>query len=301
MTDIEIESFLAIVHAGSISKAAVELYTSQSSLSRRIQSLEAELGFQLFIRNKGNRSVRLTKAGMAFIDIAAKWKSLWKDMQNIGSLDNKTILNISVINSVNAYIMPGFLQKFILDNPWIYLTVRSVPSLDTFRYIENGIVDLALFSDDSYISNSKMRPAYSEQLLLVCHKDTVLPEEVSPEMFDISKNLYLPWNREYEAWHHRWFPASKRSRVWFNNIKLMEEFLLHDYWAIVPASAAHKMALEPGLSVHTILNGPPPRIIYYLLGPYPKSDISRMFLTSFDQHLKRNHSNDVISLIDLGM
>lgn len=54
--------FLAVAYEGNISRAAESLYIAQPSLSRQIQSLEKELGCQLFIR-KSHR-VELTPEGL---------------------------------------------------------------------------------------------------------------------------------------------------------------------------------------------------------------------------------------------
>ena len=59
MTELEIDAFLNIVKYGSITKAAEILYISQPALSRRIKSLESELQYKLFIRQKGVRILRL--------------------------------------------------------------------------------------------------------------------------------------------------------------------------------------------------------------------------------------------------
>ena len=56
MTNSEISAFLAIVECGSFSKAAEMLFITQPALSRRIQSLENEIGYKLFERNKGFRN-----------------------------------------------------------------------------------------------------------------------------------------------------------------------------------------------------------------------------------------------------
>ena len=53
MTFLEIEAFLSIVQHGSFSAAAEKLYITQPALGRRIRALEEELGYALFIRNKG--------------------------------------------------------------------------------------------------------------------------------------------------------------------------------------------------------------------------------------------------------
>ena len=67
MTQDEIATFLAIVKIGSISRAADLLYVSQSTISHRLSSLEAELGVQLILRQKGFRTIELTKDGEDFV------------------------------------------------------------------------------------------------------------------------------------------------------------------------------------------------------------------------------------------
>ncbi|HVY66749.1 MAG TPA: LysR family transcriptional regulator [Gammaproteobacteria bacterium] len=57
-------TFLAVVAAGSFVKAAERLYVTQSTVSARIQSLEEQLGCQLFVRNKAGTV--LTNAGRQF-------------------------------------------------------------------------------------------------------------------------------------------------------------------------------------------------------------------------------------------
>lgn len=61
MTRLEIEAFIEVVQAGSISAAAKSLYISQPALSRRIQVLESELGYQLIERKKGSGHWSLPK------------------------------------------------------------------------------------------------------------------------------------------------------------------------------------------------------------------------------------------------
>ena len=67
MTFLEIEAFLKIAQCGSFSAAAEKLYITQPALGRRIRALEEELGYSLFIRNKGVRHVELTRQGRAFV------------------------------------------------------------------------------------------------------------------------------------------------------------------------------------------------------------------------------------------
>lgn len=56
--------FKTVVEAGSMSKAAQELFISQPALSTSISKLEAEIGIKLFDRSK--RTIRLNRAGEAY-------------------------------------------------------------------------------------------------------------------------------------------------------------------------------------------------------------------------------------------
>ena len=53
----DIQAFLAVAEHLTISKAAEELFVSQSTASHRIQNLEDELGVALIERQKGRRRV----------------------------------------------------------------------------------------------------------------------------------------------------------------------------------------------------------------------------------------------------
>ena len=66
----DIEVFLELVRCRNITKAAENLYLSQSAVSNRLKSLEDELGVQLFLRAKGHRIVELTRQGGEFIPVA---------------------------------------------------------------------------------------------------------------------------------------------------------------------------------------------------------------------------------------
>ena len=56
----DITIFLELVRCRNISKTAENLYLSQSAVSSRLKALEAEMGCQLVLRFKGQRSVELT-------------------------------------------------------------------------------------------------------------------------------------------------------------------------------------------------------------------------------------------------
>ncbi|WZB70210.1 LysR family transcriptional regulator [Achromobacter xylosoxidans] len=62
--------FIAIVEAGTFTRAAERLHTAQPSLSRQIRDLEDFLQVALFERS--TRSVKLTEAGTVFLNEARR-------------------------------------------------------------------------------------------------------------------------------------------------------------------------------------------------------------------------------------
>lgn len=66
----DLQTFLAVAASGSITKAAEMLGRSQPSVTRNIQDLEAELGFELL--HRAGRRVQLSEEGVAFEEEARR-------------------------------------------------------------------------------------------------------------------------------------------------------------------------------------------------------------------------------------
>lgn len=64
------EYIIAIAEQGNITRAAAQLFITQSALSRFLQRTEHELGLSLFFR-KGNQYF-LTEAGRQYVDTGRK-------------------------------------------------------------------------------------------------------------------------------------------------------------------------------------------------------------------------------------
>lgn len=75
-----IEVFLAIARTRSISKAAKNLFISQSTVSYRLKLLEEELNCQLVERGRGQNQSTLTKEGENFLPIAERMKRIRYDI-----------------------------------------------------------------------------------------------------------------------------------------------------------------------------------------------------------------------------
>lgn len=287
MTQLEIEAFLEIIHTGSLSAAAEQLYVTQPALSRRIQALEQEVGCPLFLRKKGQRTILLTPEGERFIPLARKWQALWKETAELQNVPEEQLFRLSAVGSVSTYIMPPVFQRFSEQSGHTKIIFNGYHSLESYHLVANGTLDLALISDDMYCDGVETVPAFQEPMLLAAGPGLSLPPTVDPSELDPRMELRLPWNPEYDVWHNYWFRSASRFRVSLDQMTLLEQlFSWPDSWSIVPESAARRISTLPDISLHHLTVPPPDRIIYYIYRSNQKNPLIPIFLKTLDQELK---------------
>ena len=267
MNQQEIESFLAIIKTGSISGASKMLYITQPALSRRIKSLEKNLGCSLFTRHKGIRTIELTPQGKAFIPIAQNWIAIGKDAQEIKNLVTNDVFKLGAVSSVGTYLLPSILKKFLAQNKNLAIEYRDYRSVEAFDAVERGNTDLALISDNIYMRHVRSLPLFQEKMVLVMTKTTIkkkiktiLPSELNP-----AQEIRLPWYPEYELWHDYWFGQQTKPRIFIDQMYMLQHFLsTPEAWAIVPSSAVATLKKLQNIIPVPLKDGPPNRIIYAL-------------------------------------
>ena len=110
--------FIKLVEMGNFSAAADELYISQSSLSKHIQSLEKVLGVTLINRN--SRKISLTEGGKLFLPYAKQLQETFlKASMDIKGLISKEQLNLTLGCSptMTFYNIMELVAKFKTQHP----------------------------------------------------------------------------------------------------------------------------------------------------------------------------------------
>ena len=286
MTNPEIEAFLAVVRYGTVSAAAEHLFVTQPALTRRIQTLEEEIGYPLFARQKGVREARLTREGEDFLPIAEKWRRLWAETGAVLGKKKQRQLNLASVGSVSHYIFPEVFQRFLGENPEYHLNFHQYHSHEAYGYVERKMTDLAFVSDQRYARSLQVRPAFSEPFVLA--GGTALSDpggEVFVEELDPAAEIRLPWNGDCDQWHIRCFPDSVYPLVFLDQMSLMEEFLTDRTWAVVPVTVASRLE-KKGIRIRRLKGGPPRRIIYSLVHEENENPLIGRFLFQLDRHLR---------------
>lgn len=292
MTQQEIEVFLAVVKTRSLSGAAQALYITQPAVSRHIRALERELGCPLLVRGRGMRQVELTDQGRDFAQVAEKWRQVWQEAREVASRDRERTLNVASVGSVSSYLLPKVFRAFLEEERGRALTFHNYHSREAYDYVADGLVDLALISDDMYHPQVETIPAFREPMVLVTTPDSALPPKVHPSQLDPAKELRLPWNPEYDLWHSFWFSSGVQSRAVLDQMSLLEDFFSWgdnwgDSWVIAPAVVAQALQQRKGAEVRQLEEGPPDELIYYLLGRRRKPALTGAFLDCLNRELVR--------------
>jgi LysR family cys regulon transcriptional activator len=141
---------LEITRCGNhLSAAAEALNTSQSGVSRQIQLLEAELGFEIFLRTR-NRVIGLTAHGEHVVDIA---RSVVDDIGALRSLKdevsvgNRGTLTIGTTHTQARYVLPRVIAEFMRLYPDIELFLKEGDPEEVCQMVDAGDADLAIATE----------------------------------------------------------------------------------------------------------------------------------------------------------
>lgn len=290
MTEIEIEAFLATATTGTISAAAKRLFITQPALSRRIHSLEEQLGYALFIRHKGIRNIELTPEGRAFLPIAERWKELFNESKFLSQdLGLKQSFKLGVIGSMCTYIMPSTLRSFINKHPECQFSIHQHHSPECYQYIDQGMLDLALVAKEQFYKDVDSVPAFKTPFLLISKAELSKEAMVHPSSLDICGEIRIPWSAEFDMWHDYWFGGKAQSRV---NLDMMSalEYFINDTstWAVVPAYIAKGLKEKYQLQVYELQDPPPDITMFYLRHKDNKNSYGKIFLQIMKEQLAHN-------------
>lgn len=197
----KVRTFVKVAEAGSFSKAGGQLNMAPSSVTRKIDSLEAELGGALFRRT--TRQLILTEKGNRFLagarQLVLQADSLIASIQT-NKLEPEGTIRVSVFESFGRLHVCPVLPEFVSRYPQVRVELE----------LENRLVDLAADEIDLAIrigrpvdSGLRARRLLSNHtvlcaspLYLETHTEPVTPEDLSEH-----NCLALSQKRQQTYWH----------------------------------------------------------------------------------------------------
>jgi DNA-binding transcriptional LysR family regulator len=137
-------TFIAVVEAGSFTKAAAALGYVQSSVTAQIQALETELGAAMF--DRFGKKTTLTDAGQKFLPYAqeiSKLHALAKDAIRFNDEISGT-LTISAPESLTAFRLPAVIREFKNRYGDVQITLKPGLCSEMGDRVKSGEMDLVI-------------------------------------------------------------------------------------------------------------------------------------------------------------
>lgn len=188
----QLHYFLALVQAGSFSRAAEAIGVTQSTLSAAIQALEAELGATLIDRT--GRRMQLLPAGEDFLARARDIVALIEELPEHARQAERpltTRLRMGVIPSIAPFLLPKVLPATAKAFPELQLTVREGLTRSLLESLRSGTLDVALVAHPYDLDEFEIAEIGRDPFLLAVRRDHALANRDSVEASDIDDQPFL--------------------------------------------------------------------------------------------------------------
>ena len=289
MDFIDLETYLAAADTLNLTKAADNLFVSQSTVTHRLKRMEDELQYKLFIRQKGKRNIELTIRGEEFMSIAQRWVALHKEMEQLKHSYSKA-LSIASIDSVITTILPEILKEISKKEYEVNVRIQTEHTPVIYDLVRSREADIGFASTDAGYPELITEPVFCQKFVLIkpcqCPGE---PRQIHPSELDPSLEIFQPWGYDYMKWHDYWWPATVTPHIKIDSVTALTNFLDDErYWSIVPLSSVKTILGSYHVQIYDIQDPPPDWVCYKVKHKYPnKQNIGgiRTFESIFNQFI----------------
>ena len=168
MVDIsfkQLESFVAVCQKGSFSKAAEELFLSQSTISTHINNLELALNSRLFYRKPGNKPVLTPKGEKVFLEA----KIILDRLNAISRVnEDETRLSLGASTVPGQYLLPTLTASFHEVFPKCTFKIRGGNSGQVFKLLKSGEISLGIVGEKEEEKEFSYELLCRDRFVVIC-------------------------------------------------------------------------------------------------------------------------------------
>jgi len=194
----DLRYFMEVVDYGSFTKAAVNTYISQPTLSKSIKKLETELKVELFERS--TRKLILTDAGEIVYRQASKilgatqeLHTLLDDLMNLPTGNIK----IGIPPLIGTLFFPTIAQKFGMQHAQVSLELIELGAKRIENLVDEGQVDVGIVVNPTDHNKFNVHPFIKEEFTLFTHQSHLLANEKSVKLEQLETESFILFNQEF--------------------------------------------------------------------------------------------------------
>ena len=158
MNHRQLETFRAVMLAGSASHAAQMLHITQPAVSRSVAELEHALGFLLFDRIRG-RLVPTPEARLLMQEVQRSFVGLDRVRAEAARIRDLGCGSIRIAShaALGSTLVPRAIRRFREKNPDIVITLQIHSTSAVRDIVSNSVFDLGLVADEADLSGVEHR------------------------------------------------------------------------------------------------------------------------------------------------
>jgi DNA-binding transcriptional LysR family regulator len=188
----QLRFFLAVVDAGTVHRAAEELFVAQPSVTQTIRRLEAELGTALFIRQ--GRGLTLSPSGAALVEPAREVvRSLDVARETVSAVDGLRGGRLQIVSMPSQVVSPltGLIAAFVGRYPGVQVAVGAAARPHDVRdALRRGVAEVGVIATagaSEVLADLDQLPLEPQSFVLVGRADSGLPSgEADIDVHDLS-------------------------------------------------------------------------------------------------------------------
>ncbi|UHA75459.1 LysR family transcriptional regulator [Paenibacillus sp. 481] len=197
MDQSHLEAFIAVCQTLNFTTAAKHLHISQSAVTARIRALEQVVGKRLFDRD--NRTVKLTRSGIAFLPYAERMLQLIQESKLSLSEQYREHIVVSGPGSVWQYRYLNRILDFRDRHPHVAVKFLSYidPSYMIRDLLLDGTVNLAIKLDPPDHQGISKRLLFEDEIILVGGDGAA---ELCAPNFSAPTYCHIDWGKPFTEW-----------------------------------------------------------------------------------------------------
>jgi DNA-binding transcriptional LysR family regulator len=276
----QLKTFVAIVDAGSFTRAAEAVHKTQSAVSMQMRRLEERIAKPLFV--KDGRSNRLTEDGEKLLVYARRMLRL--NEETLAAFDENRLEGLIRIGTPDDYAdryLPEIIARFAKSNPNVELYIVCESSNDLGEKMAKGELDIALVTHNPKVRQSEV--VRTEPLYWVtsashtAHETTPLPLAVGRrncQWRQLACSALDSVDREYQILFTSWSSTVVASAV----------------LAGLAVSLLPEAALRPGMRILSPADGFPP-LAPAQIGIMRRPGVPASLMNAISKHISASLDN----------
>lgn len=161
----QLTAFAALARLGSFTRAAQELYLTQSAISHAIKALEEQAGCRLFER--AGRRVALTQSGEQFLrhvdKILGEMKAARRGLDELSRWGHGR-LRLGASTTACQYILPTVLREFKQSFPKCAIAIDPGDHARQLELLLGNQIDLALMLEPEGVKELAFVPLFTDEM-----------------------------------------------------------------------------------------------------------------------------------------